>query len=102
MIGCEVILCVWHVQREWLKNVNQLDTSKEKTNEMFNKLGFIMKKSSSVEVEEAIDGFFSKFANEEKFLDYFHNNWVISDKIHKCTYYCFYFYFCLINMRYLL
>ena len=95
---CEVILCVWHVQREWLKNVNQLDTSKEKTNEMFSELGFIMKHSSSVEVSSAIDGIFNKFANEKKFLDYFYNNWVTGDKICKCT--CFFFCFHFFSNKY--
>lgn len=62
-----MILCLWNVWRVWLKNVNQLATSKEKENKMFSELGFIMKHSSSSKVADAIDGFFSKFTNEEKF-----------------------------------
>ena len=89
-----MILCVWHVRRAWLKNVNRLASSPEKGHEMFNDLGFIMKNCSKDEVDNAIDGFFNKFANEEKFLDYFYKNWVADDKISKCTKFCLYFCFC--------
>ena len=85
---CEVLLCVWHVRRAWLKNVNRLATSPEIANEMFSELGFIMKHVSSDEVATAMDGFFKKIANEKKFLEYFHNNWVVGDKIRKYTYSC--------------
>ena len=78
-----MILCVWHVRRAWLKNVNRLATSSIKANEMFSELGYIMKHILSNEVEDAISQFFIKFADEEKFLDYFHKNWVVGDKIRK-------------------
>jgi hypothetical protein len=54
-----------------------------------------MKNCSNDEVDNAINGFFNKFANEEKFLDYFHKNWVVGDKIHKFTYLFLCFYFCI-------
>ena len=50
---------------------------------MFSDLGLIMNYCSSVEVSNAINDFFNKFANDEKFLDYFHKNWVVGDKICK-------------------
>eukprot|EP00253_Pinus_taeda_P028427 PITA_28427 len=81
--GCDVILCVWHVRRAWLKNVNRLATSSIKAKEMFSELGFIMKHTLNYEVEDAINQFFIKFADEEKFLDYFNKNWVTGDKIRK-------------------
>jgi hypothetical protein len=48
-----VILCVWNVQRAWLKNVNRLASSLEKVKEMFNELGYIMKNCSKDEVGNA-------------------------------------------------
>ena len=50
---------------------------------MFSYLGLIMNYYSNVEVSSAINAFFNKFSNEEKFLDYFHKNWVVGDKICK-------------------
>ena len=79
-----MILCIWHVRRAWLKNVNWLASSPEIASEMFNELGIIMKNCSNDEVSDAIDGFFNKFSNEEKFLDYFYKNWVAGDTIRKC------------------
>ena len=51
--------------------------------EMFSDLHLIMNYCSNVEVSNAINAFFNKFADEEKFLDYFHKNWVIGDNIGK-------------------
>ena len=68
--------------------MNNLASSKEKENEMFNDLGFIMKYSSNDDVDDAIYGIFSKFANKNKFLEYFHKNWVVGDKFRKCTHSC--------------
>ena len=51
--------------------------------EMFSDFGLIMNYCFNVEVSNAINAFFNKFANEEKFLDYFHKNWVAGDKICK-------------------
>ena len=50
---------------------------------MFNELGHIMKDCSSHEVDDAINAFFTKYATEEKFLDYLYKTWVVGDKIHK-------------------
>lgn len=50
---------------------------------MFSELGFIMKHTLNYEVEDEINQFFIKFADEEKFLDYFNKNWVTGDKICK-------------------
>ena len=36
-----------------------------------------MKQSSNDDVDDAIHGFFSKFADEKKFLECFHKNWVM-------------------------
>jgi hypothetical protein len=79
-----VILCIWHVRRACLKNVNRLSTNPRKANEMFSYLGYIMKHTLNAEVDDANNHFYNKFADEHKFLDYFHKNWVIDDKIHKC------------------
>ena len=65
--------------------MNNLVCNKEKTNDMLNDLGFIMKQSSNDDVDDAIHGFFTKFADEKKFLEYFHKNWVVGDKFRKCT-----------------
>ena len=75
------------------ENTKNLDSSKEKENEMFNDLGFIMKYSSNDDVDDAIHVFFRKFADENTFLEYFHKNWVVGDKFRKCTHsYCFCFF----------
>ena len=79
-----MILCIWHVRRAWLKNVNRLAADPRKANEMFSDLGYIMKHTLNVEVDDAINKFYNKFADEQKFLDYFHKNWVADDKIRKC------------------
>ena len=55
---------------------------------MLNELGDIMKYCSNDDVTYAVEGFFNKYVDEEKFLDYFHKNWVSGDKICKCTYSC--------------
>ena len=52
---------------------------------MFSELGCIMKDTLNVEVDDAINTFFNKFADEHKFLDYFHKNWVVDNKIRKGT-----------------
>ena len=51
--------------------------------EMFSDLSLIMNYYSNVEVNTAINAFFNKFADHEKFLDYFHKNWVAGDNICK-------------------
>lgn len=51
--------------------------------EMFSDLGLIMNYCSNVEVGTAINSFFNKFFDQEKFLDYFNMNWVVGDKICK-------------------
>ena len=80
-----MILCIWHVRRAWLKNVNRLASNPRKAKEMFNELGCIMKDTLNVDVDDAINNFFRKFADEQKFLDYFYKNWVADDKIRKFT-----------------
>ena len=84
MTQCEDILCVWHVRRAWLKNLNNLATSPDMASAIFSKLGYIMKYCSNNDVTVAIQGFFNEFVDEGKFLDYLNKNWVSSDKFHKC------------------
>ena len=84
MTQCKVILCVWHVRRAWLKNVNNLATSPDMASAMFSKLGYIMKYCSNDDVTAAIEGFKDEFADESKFLDYLEKNWFSGDKFRKC------------------
>ena len=84
MTQCEFILCVWHVQREWIKNINNLATSLDMASEMFSNLVYIMKYCSNDDVTAAIQGFFNEFVDEGKFLDYLNKNWISSDKFPKC------------------
>jgi len=74
------ILCVWHIQRAWIKNVNQLVPNPNRAKAMFKELGDIMKYCSNDDVTYAIEGFSNKYADEKKFLDYFQTNWVSGDK----------------------
>ena len=50
------------------KNVNNLVCNKEKTNDMFNDLGFIMKHSSNDDVDDAIHGFFYQICRQKEVL----------------------------------
>ena len=84
MTQCEVILCIWHVRRAWLKNVNNLATSPDMASAMFSKLGYIMKYCSNDDVTNAIQGFFNEFVDEGGFLGYLHKNWVVGDTFRKC------------------
>lgn len=70
-MGCDVILCVWHVQRAWLKNLNRLATSSIKSNEMFSELGFIMKHTLNYEMEDAINQFFYQICKSREVLRLF-------------------------------
>ena len=83
MTQCEVILCVWHVRRAWLKKVNNLATSPDMASAMFSKLGYIMKYCSNDDVTATIQGFFNEFVGEGKFLDYLNKNWFSDDKFRK-------------------
>ena len=83
---CGVIFCVWHVRRAWLKNFKRFSSTIEKGKEMFNDLGHIMKNCLNNEMTTTINGFFTKFAAEVNFLDYFHKNWIVSYKFSKFTY----------------
>ena len=49
-----------------------------------------MKYCFNDDIADAIEGFFNKYADEEKSLDYFHKNWVSGDKLCKCAYSCLY------------
>ena len=82
--------------------MNRLVPNPNRVKEMIKELGDIMKYCSNDDVIDSIEGFFNKYADEEKFLDYFHKNWVFGDKLCKCTYSCLYFLLlCLIKMGYM-
>jgi len=86
----KVILCVWHVRRAWVKNMNRLVPNPDRAKLMLKELGDIMKYCSNDDVTYAIEGFSNKYVDEKKFLDYFQTNWVSGDKICKCAYSCLY------------
>lgn len=72
------------------KNICNLSTNPEQANSMFNRLGYIMKSCpSAASVVEHVDEFFMDFANEEKFLNYFHTTRVAGDKLCKLSYWSF-------------
>ena len=77
------MLCVWHVRRAWLKNINNLATSPDMASVIFSKLGYIMKYCSNDDVTAAIKGFVNEFVDERKFRDYLDKNWVSGDKFRK-------------------
>ena len=81
----KVILCVWHIRRAWIKIVNQFVPNPNREKAVFKELGDIIKYCSNDDVTNAIEVFFNKYTDEEKFLDYFHKNWVFGDKLCKCT-----------------
>ena len=99
---CRVILCIWHVWRAWKKNIYRLASTLEQANVMLNRLSYIMNSCLNVEsVVKHVDNFFTYFANEKKFLDYFHSTWVTGNKICKFTYSTPLFLFFLFHKYYL-
>jgi hypothetical protein len=89
-----VILCIWNIWRAWKKNIYRLASTLEQANVMLNSLSYIMNSCPNDEsVVEHVDNFFTDFANEKKFLDYFHITWVMGNKLCKFTYSIFLFLF---------
>jgi hypothetical protein len=80
------------------KNIYRLASTLEQANVMLNRLSYIMNSCPNVEsVVEHVDNFFTDFANEKKFLDYFHSTWVAGNKLCKFTYSTFLFLFFLFH-----
>ncbi|GLJ37316.1 hypothetical protein SUGI_0756990 [Cryptomeria japonica] len=75
--GCQVLLCIWHVHRAWLKNVYRYVNSKDVGEKMFDRLGDIMHAMSDNEdsIAQLIKEFIEEFKEEKKFIDYFQKTW---------------------------
>ena len=84
VIGCQVLLCAWHVRRAWLKNVFKLASCEDVGRNMFSTLGAIMNGCRDPNsVAEALDQFYEEFRNENRFLQYFSRNWMDNQKFRK-------------------
>ena len=77
------------------KNIYRLSSTPQQANAMFDRLGYIMNSCPNAEsVIEHVDRFLRDFATEEKFVNYFHTNWVAGQKLCKFEYYSFCSCFC--------
>eukprot|EP01018_Ginkgo_biloba_P003130 Gb_12399 [translate_table: standard] len=75
VVGCRILLCLWHVRRAWMKQVFKKATNEMNGSNMFKKLGAIMHKCKDDDsVHEALDSFRLEFAIEIIFLKYLHDN----------------------------
>ncbi|GLJ18412.1 hypothetical protein SUGI_0326200 [Cryptomeria japonica] len=75
--GCQVILCLWHVRRAWLKNVYRYVSNKDVGTNMFHRLGEIMHVMNDNEdiTTNLIRNFIEEFKDEKKFIEYFQKTW---------------------------
>ncbi|GLJ19583.1 hypothetical protein SUGI_0354310 [Cryptomeria japonica] len=74
---CQVLLCIWHVRRAWLKNVYRYVSNKDVATHIFDRLGEIMYEISDDQgiTTQSIKNFMEEFKEEKKFIDYFQNTW---------------------------
>ncbi|GLJ47194.1 hypothetical protein SUGI_0996270 [Cryptomeria japonica] len=75
--NCQILLCIWHVRRAWLKNVYRYVNNKDIATSMFNRLGEIMYTKSDDEgiITQSIKKFMEDFKEEKKIIDYFQKTW---------------------------
>eukprot|EP01018_Ginkgo_biloba_P021291 Gb_07445 [translate_table: standard] len=82
VIGCRILLCLWHVRWAWMKQVFKKATNEMKGTKMFKKLGAIMHACKDDDlVREALDSFCLEFATDN-FLKYLYYNWILDNKLH--------------------
>ncbi|GLJ34591.1 hypothetical protein SUGI_0695710 [Cryptomeria japonica] len=74
---CQVLLCIWHVRRAWLKKVYRYVSNKDVATHIFDRLGEIMYEISDDQgiTTQSIKNFMEEFKEEKKFIDYFQNTW---------------------------
>ncbi|GLJ23155.1 hypothetical protein SUGI_0437160 [Cryptomeria japonica] len=74
---CQVLLCIWHVHRAWLKNVYRYASNKDVAAHIFHRLGEIMYEISDDQgiTTQSIKKFMEEFKEEKKFIGYFQNTW---------------------------
>eukprot|EP01018_Ginkgo_biloba_P016184 Gb_10233 [translate_table: standard] len=83
VLGCRILLCLWHVQRAWMKQVFKKEKNEINGSNMFKKLGAIMHEcKDDNSVHKTLDSFHLEFAIETVFLKYLHDNWILDKKLH--------------------
>eukprot|EP01018_Ginkgo_biloba_P013838 Gb_04941 [translate_table: standard] len=83
MVGCHILLCLWHVRQAWMKQVFKKATNEMNGTKMFKKLGAIMHECKDDDsVREALDSFCLEFATETSFLKYPYDNWILDNKLY--------------------
>lgn len=86
MPGVAIFLCIWHVKRAWLKNLIHTVADSKKRQEMLAALDKLMRLNVQLPVEhsdedlrrycqEALEGFYKQFADQQAFLQYFKREW---------------------------
>eukprot|EP01018_Ginkgo_biloba_P029619 Gb_01440 [translate_table: standard] len=82
VVGCRILLCLWHVRRAWMKHVFKKATNEMNGTNMFKKLGAIMHECKDDDsVREALDSFRPEFATEIIFWKYLYDNWIANNKL---------------------
>ncbi|MCO5594264.1 hypothetical protein L7F22_048291 [Adiantum nelumboides] len=84
-IGIPILLCIWHVQRAWLKNLVKKVADATLRVDMFRQLGLIMNMRGSPcqslhdkesEAHKLVVDFMVKYESEVLFIDYFKREWL--------------------------
>eukprot|EP01018_Ginkgo_biloba_P036554 Gb_34675 [translate_table: standard] len=84
VVGCCILLCLWHVRQVWMKQVFKKATNEMNGTKMLKKLGAIMYKCKDDDsVHKALDSFHLEFATETIFLKlYLYDNWILDNKLY--------------------
>eukprot|EP01018_Ginkgo_biloba_P022089 Gb_14053 [translate_table: standard] len=83
VVGCRILLCLWHVRRVWMKQVFKKVTNEINGTKMFKKLGAIMHKCKDDDsVRDVLDSFRLEFTIDTVFLKYLYDNWILDNKFH--------------------
>eukprot|EP01018_Ginkgo_biloba_P017358 Gb_18112 [translate_table: standard] len=83
VVGCRILLCLWHVRRAWMKQVLKKATIEMNGTKIFKKLGAIMHEYKDDDsIQKALDSFRLEFATEIIFVKYLYDNCILGNKLH--------------------
>ncbi|WJX49112.1 hypothetical protein P8452_35587 [Trifolium repens] len=69
---CRILLCTWHIRRNWIKNLFKKCCNFEVQREMFRKLGWILYSTRcGLSAMDVIEEFMQIFVDQCSFIDYF-------------------------------
>ncbi|XP_050366502.1 uncharacterized protein LOC126784978 isoform X2 [Argentina anserina] len=74
---CRVLLCIWHVQRAWIKRILKTCRNFDVQREMFKHLGWLLFCTrNGPNAMDAIEEFLQVFVDQCAFMDYFKRQWL--------------------------